>query len=230
MQVDVSDRDSVHDLARRVAAEVGETWLLVNNAGVFTAAPVLETTPAEWEFIIGVNLWGVVHGLQAFGPGMVERDAGHIVNTASVDGLVTLQNTGAYVASKHAVVALTETFFRELELAGSGVGVSVLCPGAVATNILRSARHWPARLGPRAAQQPPPDGYPELDDVMQPAEVARQVFAGIAARRFWIITHPEQFAPAVLARAQEAVDGRNPSDESVDPNFRAATGRRPGSA
>jgi NAD(P)-dependent dehydrogenase (short-subunit alcohol dehydrogenase family) len=230
MEVDVSDRGSVMDLAARVSREASETWLLVNNAGVFTAGPVLETSQPEWEFILGVNLWGVIYGLQAFGPAMVERGRGHIVNTASVDGLVTLQNTGAYVAAKHAVVALTESLYRELALAGSGVGVSVLCPGAVVTNILQSARHWPDRLGPRRVAEPASEEYPALDGLMRPAEVARQVFAAIGDQRFWIITHAEQYAAAVRARAQEMVTGTNPSDDSVDPNFRAATGRVPGAS
>ncbi|HUZ20447.1 MAG TPA: SDR family NAD(P)-dependent oxidoreductase [Acidimicrobiales bacterium] len=227
MEVDVSERSSVMHLAERVQEEVGPTWLLVNNAGVFVAAPFMQSTVAQWEFILGVNLWGVVHGMHAFLPGMVERNAGHVVNTSSVDGLVTVQNTSSYVASKHAVVALTETLHRELQDAGSDVGVSVLCPGAIVTDILRSARHWPARLGPAPAV---PDGeYPRLDEMMQPEEVATKVFDSLEARRFWILTHPEQYAPAMRARTEEAIAGTNPGDDSVDPNFRRSTGRRPGS-
>src|SRR5260370_41873210 len=143
MEVDVSDRASVTGLAERVGREVGETWLLVNNAGVFTAAPLLETTIPEWEFIIGVNLWGVVYGLQSFLPGMVTRGSGHVVNTASLDGLLTIQNTGAYVASKHAVVAVTQTLFPGIALAGSGVGVSGLGPCALPPNIPPAPPHSP---------------------------------------------------------------------------------------
>src|SRR5260370_15444550 len=131
MDVDVSDRASVTGLAERAGREIGETWLLVNNAGVFTAAPLLETTIPEWEFIIGVNLWGVVYGLQAFLPGMVTRGSGHVVNTASLDGLLTIQNTGAYVASKHAVVAVTPTPFPGPALAGPRVRVPVPVPWAL---------------------------------------------------------------------------------------------------
>ena len=107
-------------VAERVHEEVGEVWLLVNNAGVFLAAPFLESTPPQWEFILGVNLWGVVHGLQAFLPGMVARDSGHVVNTSSVDGIVTVPNATSYNAAKHAVTALSETLFRELEAAQLG--------------------------------------------------------------------------------------------------------------
>ena len=226
LTADVSDRDAVMALAAQVEAEVGEVWLLVNNAGVFLAAPFLEMPPTQWEFILGVNLWGVVHGLHAFLPGMVARDSGYVVNTASVEGLVTVRNATSYNAAKHAVVALTETLYRELDADGSKVGVSVLCPGAVATNIVQSARHWPARLGP------PPrlshGDYPELDGLMRPPEVADITFEAIAARRFWILTHPQQYAPAMRARVAGAIDGANPDDTTVDPNFRQDTGRVPG--
>jgi NADP-dependent 3-hydroxy acid dehydrogenase YdfG len=182
--------------------------------------------PEQWDFIIGVNLWGVVYGLQAFLPGMVERDSGHVVSTSSVDGIVTVPNATSYNAAKHAVTALSETLYRELEVAASRVGVSVLCPGAVATNIVASARHWPARLGPAPAVRDEP--YPELDSVISPAQVAEITFAAIAERRFWILTHPEQYEPAITARAQGIVAGVNPDDRSVDPNFRRDSGRVPG--
>jgi len=225
MEVDVSDRESVLGLARRVRAEVGETWLLVNNAGVYLSAPFAEMPPADWDFVVGVNLWGVVHCLQAFLPGMLERDRGHVVNTSSIDGLVTVPNAASYVAAKHAVTALSEALYRELEASGSSVGISVLCPAAVATDILNSGRHRPDRLGP--APQAPERDYPALDEVMEPAEAADIMFAGVTERRFWILTHPEQSAPAIRARADEIVAGRNPGDDSVDPNFRKSTGRMP---
>jgi short-subunit dehydrogenase len=97
--------------------------------------------------VLGVNLWGVVHGLEAFLPRMVARDDGHIVNTSSLDGVVTVPNVASYIASKHAVTGLSETIYRELALSGSNVGLSVLCPGTIVTNIVRSARNWPGRLG-----------------------------------------------------------------------------------
>ena len=108
------------------------------------------------EFVVGVNLWGVVHCLQAFLPGMVERDSGYVVNTSSIDGLVTVRNAAGYVAAKHAVSALSETVYRELEEAGSSVGISVLCPAAVATDILT-----PRGTGPIASALP--RAVPERD-------------------------------------------------------------------
>jgi NADP-dependent 3-hydroxy acid dehydrogenase YdfG len=152
--VDVSDRESVADLARRVREDAGEAWLLVNNAGVYVSAPFTQMPAADWEFVVGVNLWGVVHCMRAFLPGMVERDSGYIVNTSSIDGLVTVRNAAGYVAAKHAVSALSETVYRELEDAGSSVGISVLCPAAVATDILNSGRHRPSRLGPAVPPGP----------------------------------------------------------------------------
>jgi NADP-dependent 3-hydroxy acid dehydrogenase YdfG len=225
MEVDVADRVSVQELAAAVRAEVGDVWLLVNNAGVYMSAPFVEMPLAQWEFVVGVNLWGVVHCMQAFLPGMVARDSGYVVNTSSIDGLVTVRNATSYVAAKHAVTALSEALFRELEEAGSAVGVSVLCPAAVDTDILQSVRHWPSRLGPAPAV--PPRDYPPLDDVMRPDQVADILFAGLAERRFWILTHPEQGAPAIRGRAVGIVEARNPDDESVDPNFRRSTGRTP---
>jgi NAD(P)-dependent dehydrogenase (short-subunit alcohol dehydrogenase family) len=223
--VDVADRESVQKLAARVQAQAGDVWLLVNNAGVYLSAPFVEMPIAQWEFVIGVNLWGVVHCLQAFLPGMLARDSGYVVNTSSIDGLVTVRNATSYVAAKHAVTALSETLFRELQEAGSAVGVGLLCPAAVDTDILRSAQHWPGRLGPAPAVTP--RDYPPLDDVMQPQQVADILFAGLAERRFWILTHPEQGAPAIRGRAEGIVAGRNPDDESVDPNFKRSTGRAP---
>ncbi len=160
---------------------------------------------------------------------MVERDSGHVINTSSIDGLVTVRNAAAYVAAKHAVGALSETVYRELEEAGSSVGISVLCPAAVATDILNSARHRPGRLGPAAqpASQAADRDYPPLDGVMRPEQVADITFAGLRERRFWILTHPEQGASAIRARAEDIVTGRTPGDESVDPNFSRSTGRAP---
>jgi NADP-dependent 3-hydroxy acid dehydrogenase YdfG len=225
IEVDVADRESVQKLAARVHSEVGDVWLLVNNAGVYLSAPFVEMPLAWWEFVVGVNLWGVVHCTQAFLPGMVARDSGHVVNTSSIDGLVTVRNATGYVAAKHAVTALSEALFRELEEAGSAVGVSVLCPAAVDTDILHSVRHWPDRLGPAPAMTS--RDYPPLDGVMRPDQVADILFTGLAERRFWILTHPEQGAPAIRGRADGIVAARNPDDESVDPNFKRSTGRSP---
>ncbi len=218
---DVADRAAMVGLAGQIHEEIGETWLLVNNAGVFLSVPFLEMAPEQWEFMIGVNLWGVIHGLHAFLPGMVERNSGHVVNTSSVDGILTAPNATIYNATKHAVTALSETLYRELEAAQSAVGVSVLCPGAIATNILDSVRHWPARLG--APPAPRERTSPSITNLMAPSEVADITFAAIAERRFWILTHPEDNASAMRARTEGAINGSNPDDTTVDPNHRRKT-------
>jgi short-subunit dehydrogenase len=148
-----------------------------------------------------------------------------VTGAASGIGYAIAARAAAYVAAKHAVSALSETVYRELEEAGSSVSISVLCPAAVATDILNSARHWPDRLGP--APRVPERDYPPLDDVMQPEQAADIMFAGVRERRFWILTHPGQNASAIRARAEDIASGRNPGDESVDPNFARSTGRTP---
>jgi NAD(P)-dependent dehydrogenase (short-subunit alcohol dehydrogenase family) len=220
MPVDVSIRESVQTLAARVADEIGDAWLLVNNAGVIVARPFVESTVSEWEFMLGTDLWGVVHGHHAFLPGMMARDSGYVVSTASLVGVVTNPGSSGYIAAKHAVVGLSETLYRELDLAGSNVGISVLCPGIIDTRVMESVRLWPDRLGPRP-QSVRTRSAAARDHVMQPAEVADIVFRGIAERRFWIVTHPELYAAAIRARAEGIIAGRNPGDDSVDPNFRS---------
>jgi NAD(P)-dependent dehydrogenase (short-subunit alcohol dehydrogenase family) len=224
MEADVADRAAVSDLARRVEAEVGHPWLLVNNAGVGSSGPVHALTHEQWEFVLGVNLWGVIHGLEAFLPKMVDRDSGYVVNTASMAGLMTCPNLGAYVASKHAVVGLSEVLYRDLQARGSKVGVSVLCPGGVVTKIMSAERNWPARLGP--APSTLPGAYPDFPERKQPKDVADQVFQAIASRQFWILTHPWQYAEAIRARFEGAVAARNPDDTTLDPVVKAMRDRR----
>jgi NAD(P)-dependent dehydrogenase (short-subunit alcohol dehydrogenase family) len=225
-ECDVADREQVHATARRIEAEVGDPWLLANNAGVFVAAPFLESTHEQWRWVLNVNLWGVVHWLEAFLPGMVARDAGHVINTSSLDGVVTVPNVASYIASKHAITGLSESIYRELAGAGSNVGISVLCPGTIETNIVRSARNWDPRLGPA-----PPlvlaEGFPPYEQVMSPERVAEIVFEAVAARRFWIVTHAEQYASAIRARAEGIIAQTDPDDASVDPNYTVTSGRLP---
>lgn len=225
MQADVSDRAAVLDVAARVEAEVGDAWLVANNAGVGSSAPLHALTHAQWEFVLGVNLWGVIHGLEAFLPKLIERNSGYVVNTASMAGLMTCPGLGAYVASKHAVVGLTEVLYRELQDAGSDVGVSLLCPGGVVTKIMSAERNWPARLGPAPATLP--GDYPDFPERKEPREVANQVFEAIANRQFWILTHPWQYADAIRARFDGAVTARNPDDTTLDPIVKTMRDRHP---
>ena len=143
-------------LADRAFAETGDVGLLVNNAGVGGGGYVWETSEKEWRWVLGVNVMGVVHGLRRFVPRMLEAEArgrtSHVVNTASIAGWLAPPMFGVYSVSKHAVVALTETLFHDLRMAGSGIGVSLLCPAFVPTGISRSERNRPADLSDAAPE------------------------------------------------------------------------------
>lgn len=174
--------------------------VLCNNAGVASDAPLWETTLEEWRWILGVNLWGVIHGIRAFVPGMLAHgEQAHVVNTASVAGLVSEPGLGAYKASKHAVVSISETLRHELARARAPIGVSVLCPGFVHTGISDPPR---ARVGDAHRRA--------IESGMEPGEVARLTFEAIRASRFWVLTHPEWSEP-IRRRALDVVEGRDPA-------------------
>ncbi len=214
---DVALARSVDDLAQACLDRFGAAHLVCNNAGVASAGFAWEQPLAEWEWVIGVNLWGVVNGVRAFVPTLLGQGEGHIVNTASMAGLVPLPASAPYTVSKHAVVGLTESLFFEMKLSGKPIGVSVLCPGWVNTRIGEAGRNWPDRLGPNPAAEGDPaasGGSPSLmKDIlsqgMDPAAVAAMVLDAVVNDKFWILTHPEM-GKAVLERYQRAVEGRNP--------------------
>src|SRR2546430_8158300 len=143
MRVDVSSGDEVEAFASRTVAELGTVHLVCNNAGVSPLGAAWENTLDEWRWILGVNLWGVINGVRAFAPRLVARGEGHIVNTASVAGIICPPGSAAYNVTKHAVVALSETLHHDLRSRGSPVGVSVLCPAYVPTGIAESERNRP---------------------------------------------------------------------------------------
>jgi NAD(P)-dependent dehydrogenase (short-subunit alcohol dehydrogenase family) len=214
---DVSSRESVDELAKVAERSFGEPWLLVNNAGVAIWRRTWDLARNDWSWVLGVNLFGVIHGIEAFLPGMLERDEGHIVNTASMSGLVVSAGASApYAASKHAVVGLSEVLFRELHELGSRVGVSVLCPGPVTTNIVQAGRHRPDRFG---GSMPAPNVARGRygDASLEPEEVADLVFGAVLERRFWILTHPDEFRDPVVNRTVGAIDGTNPDPSTGDP-------------
>jgi NAD(P)-dependent dehydrogenase (short-subunit alcohol dehydrogenase family) len=216
VRTDVSVADSVEELAGRARDRFGQVHLLHNNAGVGGGGLTWELPLPVWEWLIGVNLWGVIHGIRFFVPEMVAKGEGHVVNTASIAGLLAGPGLGAYSATKHAVVAISEALHHELALTASAVKVSVLCPGAVSTRIVDADRNWPERLGPK----PEPPGDPALQAVgdmvrrqieagLAPAAVAEMLVEAVKADRFWILTHPEQ-AALVERRAATAAAGGNP--------------------
>ncbi len=212
---DVSDAASVQALADEVRGRFGTAHVLCNNAGVGGGGQIIDQTLADWQWVLGVNLWGVIHGLHSFLPMLLENpEGGHIVNTASVAGLLAGAGIGPYNASKFAVVAISETLHKELQMAGAEVGVSVLCPGYVRTNIFESQRNRPEALrNPAPARGDARERNEMLKRVleiaMDPAEVAALVHDAILEGRFWVTTHPE-FLAAVSERADEIVTSQNP--------------------
>lgn len=196
---DVSDAAAVGDAAQRTIARFGNVHVLCNNAGVGTGGPLEEVTAESWQWIIGVNLMGVAHGLQAFLPHMkAHGEASHIVNTASIAGMITLPHMGPYCATKFAVVAMTEVLAGEL--ADSNIGVSVLCPMWVRTRIHESDRNRPKDLRGEQPVKVDPARRAEIAQViadgMDPDAVAATVLSGIRAGRLHIFTHPETKAMA----------------------------------
>ncbi len=211
---DVSDLSSVQALRAEVQGRLGPADILMNNAGVGGGGPTWQVPHAAWQWVLGVNLWGVIHGLETFLPGMVERDHGHVINTASLAGLVATPGMAPYTASKHAVVGISESLYWDLQVSGSGVKVSVLCPGFVKTRIGESVRNWPAdRLGERAAGEIDPEFAPLvqglIDSGIDPSAVAEQVMEAVDCGRFWILTHPE-LSGAITSRFERAVKGEEP--------------------
>jgi len=212
---DVADRTAVEALRDAAVSAFGAVHVLCNNAGVGGPhGPLWECPPAEWDWVLGVNLGGVINGVGAFMPLLLEQDAAHLVNTASVFG-VFAGALGPYGVSKHAVVALTETLYFNLQSLGvSHVGVSVLCPGAVRTNFGTSARNRPATAGPAGVLGPDERASAEQFDRLvlagaSPAEVAEIVVDGIRSSRFYILTSAKRNA-AVLRRGAEIVAGGPP--------------------
>jgi len=198
---DVSDAASMEALAKLVLARHGHVDLLFSNAGVGIQKPTAEMTARDWEWVLGVNLWGVIHGLRVFLPQMLARDAGRIVNTASSAGHVTVSNLAAYSASKHAVVAISETVRAELAQQGSAVGVAAFCPGVVRTRITSSARNRPDRLRNPGEPLPERDAWDEkmaagrqaaleaqFGRAKSPAEAADILHDGLLEGRFYIWT------------------------------------------
>lgn len=209
VRTDVSDLDSVKALRDSVEADLGPTDLLFNNAGVGAGGLSWQIEHSTWQWVLGVNLWGVIHGIEVFVPGMVERGSGHIINTGSLAGLIAPRAMAPYTASKHAVVGLSEGLLHDLDLIGSKVRVSVLCPGMVRTQIARSARNRPEELTPKVQDQMGETFVAILQSLTDagadPAEIAAEVVAAIEAERFWVLPHRDQFGAAIEARFAAAV-------------------------
>jgi NAD(P)-dependent dehydrogenase (short-subunit alcohol dehydrogenase family) len=218
---DVSQERDIEALAQRALDAFGAVHLLCNNAGVAVGNTVWETTLKDWQWVLGVNLWGVIHGARVFVPIMLRQDTPcHIVNTASIQGLLSQHPlTASYQVSKHAVVALSEQLFHELARQGAKIKVSVLCPGWVKTQIGDSGRNRPeAMRNPPAGAEFNPDLENIIQQVLQalengapPEQVADSVFAAIKDEKFYILPHPE-WKPAVRTRMGDILDERTPTN------------------
>jgi NAD(P)-dependent dehydrogenase (short-subunit alcohol dehydrogenase family) len=214
-RVDVSRAEDVERLAMRTKEAFGKVHLLFNNAGVAAGGLVWENSTKDWEWVLGVNLWGVIHGVRCFVPMMLEQgDECHVVNTASVAGLLSTQLMGVYNVSKHGVVTLTETLHNDLRLKGANVGVTLLCPAYVPTNINQSQRNRPDAEGEltesmKAAQAAMDKAV--TSGRVSAEDVAKMTFDAIRDNRFYVVTHPKILASVEL-RMQDVVAQRNPSD------------------
>jgi NAD(P)-dependent dehydrogenase (short-subunit alcohol dehydrogenase family) len=221
MPVDVRLEAQVEALAEAAYARFGAVHVLCNNAGVASptlALPAWETTVADWQWIMGVNLMGVVHGVRAFVPRMLAgNEEGHIVNTASVAGLLT--GSGPYFASKHGVSCLTEGLYKDLKARGAKLSASVLCPGLIRTGILDAERNRPADFGaptdvgalPEATQAWARNFRAQLEGGYDPAQVADAVADAIVADRYFIVPAQPHLLDLIRARLRDITELRNPA-------------------
>jgi NAD(P)-dependent dehydrogenase (short-subunit alcohol dehydrogenase family) len=221
---DVSRAEDVEALAARTLERFGAVHVVCNNAGVSVGGPLWEHTLEDWRWVLGVNLWGVIHGVRTFVPILLRQgEPAHVVNTASLAGLTSNPFLGVYNVTKHGVVTLSETLAQELAAMGAPVKVSVLCPGFVRTAILDSARNRPAELR-HGAERVRPEPLEEairtaIAAGMPPAEVAARVVAAIREERFYVFPHPEIARDRVRVRLQAILEERLPAPASP------ATGR-----
>jgi NAD(P)-dependent dehydrogenase (short-subunit alcohol dehydrogenase family) len=191
VETDVTRLDSVERLAERTLREFGAVHVVCNNAGVGVFGPLAAATENDWRWVMNVNFWGVVHGVQVFLPRLIDqKQGGHVVNTASMAGLAGMPGLGVYCASKFAVVGLTESLHRELQ--GTGIGASVLCPMIVNTQIATSERNRPKELrNPGSEPASLEEAQYTVARVIEPEEVAERVVRAIREKSLYILTHAE---------------------------------------
>ena len=223
-RLDISKVDEVEAMANKVLQTLGAPHFVFNNAGVGAGGLIWETSAKDWDWVLGVNLMGVVHGVRLFTPMMLDaakKDPtyqGHIVNTASMAGLLNAPNMGVYNVSKHAVVSLTETLYQDLRLVTDQISASVLCPFFVPTGISQSHRNKPSSMHDSNGKPTKSQliGQAMSDKAVSSgkisaAEVAQKVFDAIAADQFYIYSHPKALA-SVQTRMEDVVMLRNPID------------------
>lgn len=216
VRTDVSKQGEVEALAQKTLDAFGAVHLLVNNAGVVAGSGVVGSTWNDWEWVMGVNLWGVIYGTKIFTPLMqAQKEPCHIVNISSLSGLIAYQPSAPYQVTKHAVVALSENLQLALERQQSLVKVSVLCPGWVRTGILDARRNQPDELHDAPVPLTPAmeeawkTAQAAMEAGLPPEQVANQVFAAIEEERFYILTHPEHNS-MIAERMNNILAGANP--------------------
>ncbi|MBT2300144.1 SDR family oxidoreductase [Variovorax paradoxus] len=225
-KVDVADAQQMEQLAKDVQHRFGAPHFVFNNAGVGAGGLVWENTVADWEWVLGVDLWGVIHGVRLFTPMMLQAAArdpsyrGHIVNTASMAGLLAPPNMGVYNAAKAAVVSLTETLYQDLKLITDQIGASLLCPYFVPTGITSSERNRPGALAAGELTKSQLIGQAMSNKAVSSgkvtaAEVAQMVFDAISANQFYVFSHPKALGN-VKSRMESIVSISNPADPFLE--------------
>jgi NAD(P)-dependent dehydrogenase (short-subunit alcohol dehydrogenase family) len=225
-RLDVSNAEQMEAMGQAVFERFGAPHFVFNNAGVGSGGLIWENSVKDWEWVLGVNVMGVVHGVRIFTPMMLEAAGkdpawqGHVVNTASMAGLLNPPNMGVYNVSKHAVVSLSETLFQDLALVTDQIGASVLCPFFVATGIGQSHRNRPAELRgdkPTKSQmiQQAMTGKAVGSGKVSAADVAQRVFDAIVSNKFYIYSHPKAIH-SVQTRLEDILQARNPTDPFAD--------------
>lgn len=217
MKCDVAQAQQIEQLAVATYARFGAAHLLFNNAGVLVGGPMWTTTVQDWEWMIGINVMGVAHGIRSFVPRMLaQKDQCHIVNTASVAGLLSVPGNGIYCATKHAVVTMSECLQFELLEENASIGVSVLCPAFVPTGIADAGRNRPAEL---AAANPLKEKYEEQTRKatqagrLSAADIARITLDAVKQNRFYILPH-QKIKSLVELRMEDILEERNPTQTS----------------
>ena len=217
VRTDVSQADQVEALAAAAYERHGAVHLLCNNAGVVHRGAAWEQSLEDWEWVIGVDLWGVIHGVRAFLPRMLEaRGLGHVVNTASVAGLVPFLEIASYDVAKAGVVSLSESMYLDLKNQEAPIGVSVLCPGVVNTRIYESARNRPGGT-PETGESMVDSPSQHSPEAVDAADVADQVLDAVRNERFWVLPHPA-YADLARERAQAMTAEGEPLPARVRPD------------
>ncbi len=232
LKIDVSRAEDVQALADATMQRFGAVHLVFNNAGVGSGGLIWENSLADWQWVLGVNLWGVIHGMRIFMPLMLEcakadpEYRGHMVNTASMAGLLNPPNMGVYNVSKHAVVSLSETLYQDLQLINAPIGASVLCPYFVPTGISQSQRNRPADMpgnAPTASQKAAQIGVAKAvsSGKLTATQIAETTFNAIRNQQFYILSHPHMMDD-VERRFRDISTQRNPSDPfATQPELKA---------